>query len=132
MFMVMICLGDEDDEACNGLIRLLSVLLSTEKSAEDKKRILETEFGIAMTKELGKEVRDMDYADYVEAKGIRKGMKKGIEKGEALLSSLMKRLFAEGRDEDAMLALEDENLRKKLYKEYGIVTKWVESCTLIF
>ncbi|MCH5258082.1 MAG: hypothetical protein J1D87_12385 [Lachnospiraceae bacterium] len=51
------------------------------------------------------------------------GIRKGIEKGEVLLSSLMKSLFADGRDEDAMLALEDESMRKKLYKEYGIIDK---------
>ena len=36
--VVMICLGDEDDENCKGLIRLLSVLLSKNKSADEKRR----------------------------------------------------------------------------------------------
>ena len=58
----------------NDLIRLLSVLLSTEKRADEKKRILETEFNISMTKEINEEVNEMcDYSNYVEKKGIEKG-----------------------------------------------------------
>lgn len=42
MTIAMVCLGKEEE--CEGLIRLLSVLLSTQKSAGEKKKILETEF----------------------------------------------------------------------------------------
>ena len=47
----MICLGDTEDENCKGLIKMLSILLSSEMEVEDKKRRLSDEFGIAMTKE---------------------------------------------------------------------------------
>ena len=33
----------------------------------------------------------------------------------------MNKLFADGRAEDAKLAASDEEARKRLYKEYGII-----------
>ena len=48
----MICLGDTEDENCKGLIKMLSILLSSEMEVEDKKRRLSDEFDIAMTKEM--------------------------------------------------------------------------------
>lgn len=80
--VVMIYLGDEEAEECRGLLRLLSVLLSERKCAEEKKRILETEFGIAMMRKLEEEVEEMcNYSDYVEREATKRGMKKGIEMG---------------------------------------------------
>lgn len=132
--IIMICLGDESDDNCKGLIRLLSILFSIEKNAEEKKKILETEFNITMTKKMEKEANEMcDFSRYVEMKAMERGMKKGIEegiekgieqgiaKGEALLASLLDRLFMDGRTEDAMIVLQDEKERKKLYTEYNII-----------
>ncbi|MCM1047446.1 MAG: hypothetical protein NC433_03380 [Clostridiales bacterium] len=120
--VVMICLGDEDDENCKGLIRLLSVLLSKNKSADTKKKILEEEFGIEMTKEIEKEEDEMfAYGDYIEEMGIQKGRREGRREGETMLATLLNLLFAEGRTEDAKKAAADATERNKLYKEYGIV-----------
>ncbi|MDE6749657.1 MAG: hypothetical protein K2K21_11455, partial [Lachnospiraceae bacterium] len=55
------------------------VLLSKNKSADEKKKILEEEFGIAMTKTIEKEAEEMfDYGDYVEEMGRREGKREGI------------------------------------------------------
>ncbi len=147
--VIMICLGDEESPDCSSLIRLLSVLFSQKKNAEEKKEILEKEFDIPMTEELREEMRKMcDYSDYVEELGIRKGRKEGRKEGfetgrregrkagrregletgrreghrlgEQLMSTLIKRLFADGRTEDVLLAVNDEQARKLLYKEYGL------------
>ena len=127
--VVMICLGDEDDENCKGLIRLLSVLLSKNKSADEKKKILEQEFGIAMTKEIEEEAKEMfDYGDYVEEmgrqegrrEGRREGRQEGLREGENLLATLLNMLFADGRTEDAKLALINKEERNKFYREYGL------------
>ena len=50
--VVMVCLGGKDKENYDGLLKMLDVLLSEETEPADKKRTLQEEFGIAMTKKL--------------------------------------------------------------------------------
>lgn len=52
--------------------------------------------------------------------GIQKGMQKGMQKGEALFAGLVERLFRDDRAEEAGLAAKDVDVRKKLYREYGL------------
>ena len=76
---LIICLGDADDEEATGILKLLEVLLSTERRTEEKKKILQEEFDIKMTQELEREVSEMcNLSDGVEQKGIAKGIAKGI------------------------------------------------------
>ena len=80
----VICLGGEEYDNYEGIIKLLDVLLSKTKRAEEKKRILSEEFGIPMEKELEKEIRDMcNYSDYMNdyyyESGISQGMKAFVE-----------------------------------------------------
>lgn len=111
--VIMIYLGNENDSAI-GVIRLLSVLLSAKMSAGEKEKILETEFGIAMTTTMRKEAEEMcDYSKYVE--------ERGMEKGEALLASLLEKLYDDGREEDVPAVLRDKMKRKKYYQEYGLL-----------
>ncbi|MDE7019149.1 MAG: hypothetical protein K2P65_16535 [Lachnospiraceae bacterium] len=58
-----------------------------------------------------------DYSKYVE----ERGMEKGIEKGEALLASLLEKLYDDGREEDVPVVLRDKMKRKKYYQEYGLL-----------
>jgi predicted transposase/invertase (TIGR01784 family) len=79
--VVMICLGTSEDSIENELLRMLDVLLSSDKKAIEKKKILENEFQIPMTEEMKEEVECMcNLSDGVENKGIQKGIKIGIEK----------------------------------------------------
>ena len=76
---LIICLGDADDEEATGILKLLEVLLSTERSTEEKKKILQEDFDIEMTQELEREVSEMcNLSDGVEQKGIAKGIVEGI------------------------------------------------------
>ena len=50
----------------------------------------------------------------------REGFKEGLEEGEDRVATLWKRMKADGRLQDFYDALDDEALREKLYKEYGI------------
>lgn len=52
--------------------------------------------------------------------GFEKEFKKGLEEGEDRVATLWKRMKADGRLQDFYDALDDEALREKLYKEYGI------------
>ncbi len=88
---IMICLGNSEDNRYRGILRLLDVLLSSEKKPEEKKRILREDFGIEMTRVLESEVEAVcNLSDGVEARGIEKGMKEGIKEGikEGVLVSI--------------------------------------------
>ena len=118
---MMVCLGDEEDENCKGLIRLLSVLLSTDKSTNEKKKILETEFNIAMTKTMEAEADEMcDFSKYVKEKamqqGIQRGMQQGIQQGiEQAIKNLIKN--ADMTLEQAMTVLEVSKKDRVMYAE---------------
>ena len=56
---VMVCLGGKDKANYDGLLKMLDVLLSGETGPDDKKRTLQEEFGIAMTKKLEGDVMRM-------------------------------------------------------------------------
>ena len=79
---VMICLGNAKDSNYTGILKLLEVLLSTERKPEEKKRILQEDFDIEMTKALESEVEVMcNLSDGVEARGIEKGRREGRQEG---------------------------------------------------
>lgn len=72
---VMVCLGHSGDDKYTGILKLLDVLLSSVKEPEEKKKILQDDFGIKMTRELESEVSELCNL----SKGIEEnGMKKGI------------------------------------------------------
>lgn len=52
--------------------------------------------------------------------GFKEGFKEGLEEGEDRVATLFKRMKVDGRLQDFYDALDDEALREKLYKEYGI------------
>lgn len=56
MSAVMICLGRPDSENYTGVLKLLDVLLSSEKAPDEKKKILHNDFNIEMSKNLEREV----------------------------------------------------------------------------
>ena len=87
----MICLGNPEEEAECGILKLLSVLLSSEFKAEEKKKVLEEEFHIQMSQAFEEEVSRMcNLSEGVEQKGIQKGIQKGLQKGiqQALTESI--------------------------------------------
>ena len=76
---IMICLGDSEDENVSGILKLLEVLLSSDREVNEKKEILQNDFSIEMTKTLEREVSIMcNLSKGVEEKGIKKGIEKGI------------------------------------------------------
>ena len=72
---VMICLGESNDKNSLGVLRLLEVLLSSERGVEEKKEILQKDFSIEMTKTIEREVSIMcNLSNGVEEKGVEKGI----------------------------------------------------------
>ena len=89
MQAVMICLGGSSEEAEHELLRLLDVLLISDKDADAKKEILENEFQIPMTERMETEVESMcNLSDGVEQRGIERehirAIQKKIEKNKTI------------------------------------------------
>ena len=117
MTQILIGLGDPDEPQAVGALRLLDILFSPNIRAEEKKRILELEYGIPMTKELEKEVNDMcNFSDAVERRGLQRGIQQGIDK----VNVLNARLVDDERIDDLRRAIKDDGFRQKLFEEYGL------------
>ena len=77
--IIMLCLGGPDGENYDGVLRMLDVLLSSETGEAEKRRILQDDYDIQMTRTMEKEVSVMcNLSAGVEAKGMAKGLEKGI------------------------------------------------------
>lgn len=110
---VMICLGEKSDGADTGILGLLEVLLSSERQAEEKKQILQKDYGIEMTESFEREVSEMcDLSKGVEERGIQKGIQKGIQGAAQNLMKNMKLSFSQAMD--ALGIPEDE---REKYRE---------------
>lgn len=82
MTAVIICLGSSENDNYTGILKLLDILLSSEKEPEEKKKILQSDFDIKMTRKLEREVSELcNLSKNVEEKGIRKGRKEGRKEG---------------------------------------------------
>ena len=81
--MVTICLGNKDAGNYDGILKLLGTLLTSDATADEKKRVLEDEFDIPMTQEINEEVSYVgDLWRGVEERGIQKGIQRGYQNGQ--------------------------------------------------
>ena len=79
----------------NTLISMLSTLLSDNIKPDEKKAILENDYGIPMSVELEGEVNSMcNLSDAVEERGIELGIERGIELGinQIKISQIIKKV----------------------------------------
>ncbi len=80
--VIMIGLGHAEDDNYTGILKLLGVLFSSEKEAGEKKKILQNDFDIAMTKTLESEVSVMcNLSKGVEERGMARGLEQGLMRG---------------------------------------------------
>ena len=78
MSVVMICLGKPGTENHKGILKFMEVLLSSTRSGSEKKKILEEEFGVAMSEELEREVLEVcNLSQGVRAEGREEGRQEG-------------------------------------------------------
>lgn len=68
----------------------------------------------------GEDVMMCEYIDMLEARGEARGVTIGEARGETKLSSLLERLYEQGRDEEAKQAVLDTTARARLYQELRI------------
>ena len=114
MSVVTICLGKPDAENYTGILKFLDVLLSSSRAATEKK-ILEEEFGVAMSEELEREVLIMcNLSQGVKAEGREEGIGIGREEGigigemRMLIKQVRKgRVTVEEAAEDAEMTVEE-------------------------
>ncbi|MBD5094796.1 MAG: hypothetical protein HDT26_11060 [Subdoligranulum sp.] len=86
--IVMLCLGGPGGSNYDGVIRMLDVLLGSETSEAEKRKILQNDYDIQMTQTMEQEVSVMcnlskGVMEKAMAKGMEKGMAKGMAKGAA-------------------------------------------------
>ena len=82
MSVVMICLGKPGTENHKGILKFMEVLLSSTRSGSEKKKILEEEFGVAMSEELEREVLEVcNLSQGVRAEGREEGRQEGRWEG---------------------------------------------------
>ena len=85
MSVVMICLGKPGTENHKGILKFMEVLLSSTRSGSEKKKILEEEFGVAMSEELEREVLEVcNLSQGVRAEGVKKAVRKAESKASEL------------------------------------------------
>ena len=114
MAAVMVCLGAEDDQNYEGLLKLLDVLFSTEANLKEKQEILEQEFSIGMTQTMESEVSLMcNLSQGIEEKGIQKGIQEGKkeerQRGIQAMVSVLKDLN-----------IAEDVIVKKLEEKFGL------------
>ena len=82
MRIFVLRLGDRGEESEDQVVRLLSGLLSAEKTAAEKKKMLSEEFYIDMTEEIDQEVSSMcNLSEGIFEKGIQAGIVRGRAEG---------------------------------------------------
>jgi hypothetical protein len=118
--IVMLCLGGPDGENYDGVLRMLDVLLSHETSEAEKRRILQDDYDIQMTRTLENEVSVMcnlskGVMEKSWKKGVEKGIAEGLEKG--ILSSIENLMETMGWTLDqAMTALKVPEAERQSYR----------------
>ena len=110
---IIIALGKPGDEKYSGILKLLEVLLSSERTPEEKKRILQEDFQIKMTYALESEVQTMcNLSKGIEENAMYRGMQ------QATLSSIRNLMVSLNMTEDqAMAALQLSDTDKEKYRE---------------
>ena len=118
MSVVTICLGKLDAENYTGILKFLDVLLSSSRAAAEKKKILEEEFGVAMSEELEREVHIMcNLSQGVKAEGREEGIGIGREEGIGIGEMrMLMRLVQEG-DLKPERAAEKANMTVEEFKK---------------
>lgn len=73
--VVMVCLGEPEMEGYTGLLEFLEVLLSQDRTADEKRNILEDKFHVPMTEQFESEVQEMcNLSEGVYEKGLERGI----------------------------------------------------------
>ena len=111
--VIMICTGGSQSSDSGGILRMLDVLLSERRSAAEKKRILETDYGIKMSEEEKEEVDKMcNLSELVYERGMEAGRESGLAEGrKSGLAEGRKSGLAEGRKSGLAEGMEQKTMQ---------------------
>lgn len=98
------------------MIHLLNTLFSGKKSADEVERVLQDDYSIPVTYEMGKEVKHMcNLSERIEEMGIQKGLRTGREEGGSLMVySLVQDGDLSAEKGASRLGVTIEELRKRM------------------
>ncbi|MBQ1492386.1 MAG: hypothetical protein IIZ39_10540 [Blautia sp.] len=95
----------------NNLLRFLDNLFSSQKSLDERKKVLSEEYGLVLDEEMEGTVREMcNLSDGVYLAGEEKGKSIGADN----LAELLNRLYSEGKEEVAKRILKDKTYREQV------------------
>lgn len=125
---IVICLGHSGDDKYAGILKLLDVLLSSEKAPEEKKEILQNDFDIKMTQTLESEVHSMcNLSKGIEEKGRQEGRREGRQEGrqegmiDGILTSIKNLMVS--MDWSAEQAMKMLKISKEDQEKYSVLLK---------
>ena len=123
--VVIICLdGRNAGDSKGSLHGFLGTLLSPDMSVDEKRGILEQDYGMKMEQELEEELRQMcNLSEAIEERGFSKGFSQGISEGIEDFAALTENLLKESRLGDLQRAVKDEAFRSQLFEEYNIKSR---------
>ncbi len=101
MTVIMVCLGSGKEKNDNGILRLLSVLFSSEMATVEKKQVLSEDYQIKMSRTIESEVSKMcNLSEGVYERGLEKGILQGMIRGrEEGIARGREEGIARGREE---------------------------------
>ncbi len=117
VLIIMLYLGGPGGENYDGILRMLDVLLSGNTSEAEKRKILQNDYGIQMTRTMEREVSTMcNLSEGVMERGIARGRAEGI--AENTLSSIRTLMKNMGISvEQAMKLLEVPEAEQSKYRK---------------
>jgi len=115
--VIMLCLGGPDGENYDGILRTLDVLLGSETSEAQKRKILKDDYDIQMTRRMEEEVSVMcNLSKGVMEKSFAKGRAEGLADG--ILSSIKGLMETMNLTiEQAMAALKVPETERQKYRD---------------
>ena len=129
MQAVIVNMGDANAPVKNQILRLMNVLLSDTTGTKEKKRIMEDEFHIAMSKELESEVQNMcDLSQGIYEKGVKQDIEQGIERGlNRGIIGAIEMLREDGKEDKVII----ERIMRKYHLTRAEAEAYVlEACTV--
>ena len=112
--VIMIRLGAPKEAETGTLLHMLDTVFSKDVQLSEKKDALENDYGIQMSVEFKEELSQMCNM----SEGIRA---EALKEGENRFALLVKKLLQAGRVDDIDAAAQDDQVRVRLMKEYGLI-----------
>ena len=121
---IIVNLGSPEEPVDNQILRLMNVLLSARTDVEEKQKVMQEEFHIAMTMELESEVSELcNLSQGIYNEGVHEGMDKGLKEG---MDKGLNQGIEGAVDLLREAGMEDAVILKKIMVKYHLSTEAAE------